>query len=271
MLELKKLLGLASFRAAAFSDFDRILHWRLLRGSHLFPGPDGGTCVIEAAIVAAGHPYCTVRSVEDCPPSFSRPAATYAMFLNDLIDRDELRREVLMPFVTRLDDSADAPEVEKARAELMVLRTASAILAPALFRHGFAEAAEKLRRVASPGELIGLAQRLFDARRPAAPPAWLSQALSDLADAAYACTRCDVTGAAKDAAIVAANIAQSLRRERGRRGARAMAPVYRQAGAILDAALELGKGGRAIGLAEAATRLERAKRSAAPAGLATTA
>ena len=71
MFELKKFLSLTSFRtAAAFSDFDKILNWKLLRGSHLFPGPDGGTCINEAAILAAGHPYRTVRSVEDCPESF---------------------------------------------------------------------------------------------------------------------------------------------------------------------------------------------------------
>src|SRR5262249_28479406 len=121
MFELKKFLNFASFRGAgtAVADFDRILNWKLLRGSHEFPGPDGGTCINEAAIVAAGHAYRAVRSVEDCPPSFSLPVATYAMFLNDLIEDDETRRRVLMPFVTKLDGSADAPEIERQRCELM--------------------------------------------------------------------------------------------------------------------------------------------------------
>jgi hypothetical protein len=53
MFELKKFLNLSSVRAfgAAFAGFDKILNWKLLRGSHYFPGPDGGTCVNEAAIV----------------------------------------------------------------------------------------------------------------------------------------------------------------------------------------------------------------------------
>src|ERR1041384_3531428 len=132
MFELKKFLNFASIRGAGTpgADFDRILNWKLLRGSHEFPGPDGGTCVNEAAIVAAGHPYRAVRSVEDCPASFSLPIATYAMFLNDLIEDDGMRQRGLMPFVTSLDDSADTPDVEKERAELIVVRTASQMLAP---------------------------------------------------------------------------------------------------------------------------------------------
>ena len=266
MFELKKFLHLDSFRAfgAALADFDKILDWKLLRGSHYFPGPDGGTCVNEAAIVAAGHAYRPVRSIEDCPASFSRPAATYAMFLNDLIETDELRRLVLMPFVARLEGSADGPETEKARVELIILRTASAILAPALFRHGFFEAAEKLRGIRSPYELIGLTPRLFDVceNRPYSPLSWMSHALSELADAAHACWRNELVDAAKGAAVVAANVAQGMQRTRRRRGRRAMARVYHQAGDILASALKLGKQGEALGIAEAAGRLEKVKRAA---------
>jgi hypothetical protein len=266
MFELKKFLNLNSFRAfgAAFADFDKILDWKLLRGSHYFPGPDGGTCINEAAIVAAGHPYRAVRSIEDCPASFSRSAATYAMFLNDLIETDELRRRVLMPFVTRLEGSADGPEAEKERAALIVLRTASTLLAPALLRHGFFEASEKLRVIGSPSDLIGLSQGLFGATesRPT-PPSWMNQALSELADAAYACLRNDFVGAAKCAAIVAANVAQGMQRTSLRRGHRAMARVYHQAGDILGSALKLGKQGDALGIVEATERLNEVRRKAA--------
>jgi hypothetical protein len=265
MFELKKFLNLNSFRffGAAFADFDKILNWRLLRGSHYFPGPDGGTCVNEAAIVAAGHPYRAVRSIEDCPASFSRPAAIYAMFLNDLIENDELRRRVLIPFVTKLEGSADGHATEKARAELIVQRTASAILAPALLRLGFFEASEKLRVIGSSSDLIGLAQGLFSAveRRPSLP-SWMDQALSELADAAYACARDDFVGAAKGAILAAANVAQGMRRTRPRRGHRTVARVYHQAGEILGSALKLGKQGGAIGIAEAAERLGKVKRAA---------
>jgi len=32
--------------------FDHILNWKLQPGSHKFPGPNGGTCINEAAVVA---------------------------------------------------------------------------------------------------------------------------------------------------------------------------------------------------------------------------
>jgi hypothetical protein len=37
--------------------FDHILNWKLKAGSHRFPGPDGGTCINEAALVATGFEY----------------------------------------------------------------------------------------------------------------------------------------------------------------------------------------------------------------------
>ncbi len=87
--------------------FDPILNWRLLPGSHAFPGPDGGTCINEAAVVAAGLPYRAIRSSADCPPCFSAPLATYALGLNDAMPDAERPR--LMAFVLRLAGSADAP------------------------------------------------------------------------------------------------------------------------------------------------------------------
>src|SRR4029453_217345 len=73
--------------------FGRLLNWKILRGSHEFPGPDGGTCVNEAGIVAAGFPYTPVRRIDDCPTSFSRPLALYAMCLNEIVLDDTLRQE----------------------------------------------------------------------------------------------------------------------------------------------------------------------------------
>jgi len=270
MFELKKFLNLNSFRAmgVAFADFDKILNWKLLRGSHLFPGPDGGTCVNEAAIVAAGHPYRAVRSVEDCPPSFSPPAAAYAMFLNDLIENDELRHRVLLPFVSRLEGSADGLEIEKKRAELMVLRTASVILAPAFLRQGCFEASEKLRCIGSTYDLIGLARELSNASSESGlhlAPLSIVQALSELADAAYACLRNDFVAAAKSAAIVAANLAKSAQRPNRRRNRRAKV-IYCQARNILDEALKLGRQNAAVGLSQAADRLAQARRKSAPLG-----
>jgi hypothetical protein len=97
---------------AAMDSFDHILNWKLKRGSHKFPGRDGGTCINEAALVAAGFPYRPVRSVEDMPDCFSRPICRLALQLNDEANDEE--RQQLLPFVTRLA-CADTAEVERQR------------------------------------------------------------------------------------------------------------------------------------------------------------
>src|SRR5258708_17185706 len=106
-----------------------MLEWKILRGSHELPGPDGGTCVNEAAVVAAGYPYRAIYRAKDLPASFSRPIAMFALCLNDTLG-DELRQELLMPFVTRLAGSADASKIELMRAGLMLKRAPPAFLAP---------------------------------------------------------------------------------------------------------------------------------------------
>ena len=93
--------------------FDHILNWKLKAGSHPFPGKDGGTCINEAAIVAAGFEYRPVRRVEDMPKCFSRPICRLAMQLNDMADDPE--RQHLLPFVTQLA-CADTTQVERERA-----------------------------------------------------------------------------------------------------------------------------------------------------------
>ena len=92
--------------------FDKILNWKLKRGSHRFPGPDGGTCINEAAIVAAGFPYQVVVAVENMPECFSRPICRFALRLNDWATDEQ--RQQLLPFVARLA-CADTPEVERER------------------------------------------------------------------------------------------------------------------------------------------------------------
>ncbi len=89
--------------------FDKILNWKLQRGSHKFPGPDGGTCINEAAIVAAGFPYQPVRLVELMPSCFSRPICRLALLLND--EANDEQRQQLLPFVGRLA-CADTPKIE---------------------------------------------------------------------------------------------------------------------------------------------------------------
>src|SRR3712207_1244356 len=93
--------------------FDHLLNWKLLRGSHNFPGPDGATCINEAAVVAAGFPYQRVNSVQTMPECFSRPICHFAMVLND--QASDVNRQRLLPYVTRLS-CADTPEIESRRA-----------------------------------------------------------------------------------------------------------------------------------------------------------
>ncbi len=93
--------------------FDHLLNWKLKVGSHRFPGPDGGTCINEAALVAAGFPYRPILHPEQMPACFSRPICSLAMLLNDFAD--DAQRQRLLPLVTRLA-CADTPEIEKERA-----------------------------------------------------------------------------------------------------------------------------------------------------------
>ena len=92
--------------------FDHILNWKLKAGSHRFPGPDGGTCINEAALVAAGFAYQPIAIVQQMPSCFSRPICQLAMHLNDSVGDGERQR--LLPYVTRLA-CADTPEIERKR------------------------------------------------------------------------------------------------------------------------------------------------------------
>jgi hypothetical protein len=104
-------------------DFDHILNWKLQPGSHPFPGKDGGTCINEAAIVAAGFKYQSVRTVEDMPSCFSRPICKLAMHLND--HATDAERQRLLPFVTRLA-CADTRAVEAQRAAYIKSKSVTA-------------------------------------------------------------------------------------------------------------------------------------------------
>jgi len=99
-------------------NFDSISNWRLLEGSHEFPGPDGGTCINEAAVVAAGMKYRSISTTSDFPPCFSRPISGFALLLNDAMP-DYLRQELLLSFVTRLAGTADRKAVELQRTQFL--------------------------------------------------------------------------------------------------------------------------------------------------------
>src|SRR5215211_5108908 len=116
----RSLQGSSSIRIATMDGFDHILNWKLKAGSHKFPGKDGGTCINEAALVAAGFEYRPIRQAEDMPDCFSRPICRFAMWLNDEVT--EAKRQRLLPFVTRLA-CADTPEVERERAAYIAIHS----------------------------------------------------------------------------------------------------------------------------------------------------
>ena len=129
--------------------FDHVLNWTLKIGSHPFPGKDGGTCINEAALVAAGFAYQPVKSVEDMPDCFSRPICRLAMQLNDTAS--DAQRQRLLPFVTRLA-CAETTEIECKRASYIGLQTAG----PYTFEKGLSilEHALVMGRKADPPDAV---------------------------------------------------------------------------------------------------------------------
>jgi hypothetical protein len=252
MFDINRLLNVLSFRGGAAADFQRMLEWRLLRGSHEFPGPHGGTCINEAAIVAAGYSYRPVYCVKDMPASFSRPIAMMALCLNDTLD-DELRQELLIPFVTRLSGTADGSKVEMKRAEVMLQRTVVEIVAPALARSGYGELAERARAMTTPMDLVEIARRLRNADRSALHHSLLS-ACEHAADAA-AQWRSGLPTEVVFCTFSAMREIASLDSDRRAE------TVYRRAAAILAAALEIGNQAEAGDIAMVALRMDAAKRA----------
>lgn len=113
-------------------DLSHILNWELKAGSHEFPGPSGGTCINEAAIVAAGFEYRAVRSSADCPPCFCQVLAEFAISVNDECGDDQ-RQALLLPLVMRLAGSRDAEAwVQCARATFILMEMERQVFSPVL-------------------------------------------------------------------------------------------------------------------------------------------
>ena len=150
---------------ATMKDFDHVLNWKLKRGSHPFPGKDGGTCINEAALVAAGYEYQPIRAAEDMPACFSRPICRFAMRLND--EASDSERQRLLPFVTRLA-CADTGEIERQRAAYIAARAKPDLL----FEQGLAilEGALAIGRRADAYETDEVRTRLDAVRAKATTP-----------------------------------------------------------------------------------------------------
>lgn len=80
-----------------------MLNWKLLSGSHKFPGPDGGTCINEAAIVAAGFEYKRILSPHDLPECFCKTLGGLLIRLNDSLD--DKNRQQLIKYIPILPGS----------------------------------------------------------------------------------------------------------------------------------------------------------------------
>ena len=229
--------------------FEHILNWRLLAGSHPFPGPDGGTCINEAALVAAGLPYRAIRSSADCPPCFSPPLAAYALGLNDAMPDGERGR--LMAFVLRLSGSADRLEIEAARTRLLALAGMRRILAPLCARAGFADLADPLAAAPDLAAALALARAAAwrggaRAQEAGGRRLWVEGAVA----AAVARTATAAQRAAEDARC-AAEIAE---------GAAPFLPgAWAIACTILEAALAIGRQAPEPDLPTARGRLDAAR------------
>ncbi|MCJ2034966.1 hypothetical protein [Methylobacterium sp. J-068] len=229
--------------------FEHILNWRLLAGSHDFPGPDGGTCINEAAIVAAGLPYRAIRASAECPPCFSRPLAAYALGLNDAMPDAERPR--LMAFVLRLAGSADAPAIEAARVKFLAQASVQRLLPPLLDHAG-------LPALAARCEGARDAQAALAAARTAA---WEGGARAQAASQRgrwVQGARASAVARAASAAVAAFTDARCAAEV-----AEGVAPFvegsWAAAAAILDEALELGGGAPAIDTDLARRRLDAAR------------
>jgi hypothetical protein len=69
-----------------------------------------------------------VTNVHDCPAGFSPPLAHFAICLNQNMPL-ALRRELLLPLIPQLEETADTPERERGRVQFIVLETTRRIIA----------------------------------------------------------------------------------------------------------------------------------------------
>jgi hypothetical protein len=270
MFNFKHLLNRASPRTETLPPFDfgRILNWKILRGSHEFPGPDGGTCVNEAAIVAAGYPYTPVRRIYDCPASFSRPLALYAMCLNEIVLSDDLRQELLMPFVTRLAGSADTLETDMERVALILHRTVAEILPQAFDWVGRTREARRCRSVTTIQEAIAIVKDL-SGQDWHARGVHLTGLINSISMAIEDYLAFRAVDAAQYAGTAIADVAEVIGSVGGRGASQAAERVYRHGAVILDGALRIGNRSDMIAIDLVAKRMQQAKRSASEAPIVT--
>jgi hypothetical protein len=233
-------------------------HWKLLPGPHSSTGPDGETCLAEAAIIAAGFEYRRVDTPYDCPPSFSRLITQYAMSLNDRIP-DDLRQSMLMPFITRLADTASPTSVEIERAQFMAIETMRRILPLILSqRSALAEQCQQAQTLEAAREAVIKVIKTTNsyAARVAAVN---SYAAVEAARAAY---NNDITATSnpfREAAYFAIEATTVVSDAAAFVSDTVIRAVWQKAAAILDEAIALGNQPGPIEIALVASRMAYAK------------
>lgn len=135
------------------------LDWQLKHGSHDFPGPDGGTCVNEAAIVAAGFAYREVTGIRDLPESFCPVISQFALTMNDAMPEGESLNR-LRPFAARLSGSSDDRKTAGERARYLALQAARKF-APVALDTLDPDAAQRLRAASGPEEALAELESLM--------------------------------------------------------------------------------------------------------------
>jgi len=243
-------------------NFDHIVNWKLLAGSHDFPGPDGGTCINEAAIIAAGFEYKKVKSAADCPPCFSPVLSAYAIGVNDLLP--DSKRQKLMKFVMRLSGSADTPEMELKRKSYIAEMTIRKIVPIALRATGIADLEPYALRCEQEGsvEAAHAAYEAAHAAYEAACAALAARYAYAAYEAALAARYAYAAGAADGAAGAADRAAGAADRAAGAadRAGDDKDVIYDHCINILEGAFNIGKQAEVMDTALVIDRLESIKK-----------
>jgi hypothetical protein len=183
------------------------------------------------------------------------------MCLNEIVPSDALRQELLMPFVTRLAGSADAPDVEMLRVALILRRTIGEILPEALDAAGYAVEAAHCRAVRTIDEAAAVVRGLPDHtwQRHGTHLIGLINSLG-MAAGDYLAGR--AVDAVQYAGTAIADVAEVVASFGGERSLRTAPDVYRRGAAILDEAFRIGNRAGALAPDLVASRMESAKRFA---------
>lgn len=140
------------------------LDWQLKHGSHDFPGPDGGTCINEAALVVAGFTYREVTGIADLPESFCPVISQYALTLNDAMHEGELLNR-LRPFAARLSGSGDGRKTADKRGSYLAMQAAQ-MFVPLALGSVDPTAARHLKAAIGPEQALAKLNRLMQCPWP---------------------------------------------------------------------------------------------------------